>query len=106
MSSSGSFVSLSSIRYGGSYGERESLDSILDTLLSDTEETYGIEISESVITALKNAVKLSVEEVSLFPVIRALYDDNVIDRASSLNGGEIPRDLIEAIRLTSLPPGT
>jgi hypothetical protein len=84
----------------------KNVDEILDSLLSDTEETYGIEIADGVVWALKSAVQQNVSEPALLPVIRALHNDDVINQASVFNEGEIPHDLVEAIRSTSLPPGT
>jgi hypothetical protein len=84
----------------------KNIDEILDSLLSDTEETYGIEIADGVVWALKSAVQQYVTEPALLPVIRALHNDDVINQASVFNEGEIPHDLVDAIRSSSLPPGT
>jgi hypothetical protein len=42
----------------------------------------------------------------LMSVIKALYDDDVVEQAETYYQNPIPIDLIRAIRLTSLPPGT
>ncbi|KAG7369299.1 hypothetical protein IV203_032042 [Nitzschia inconspicua] len=86
-------------------GNFKSVGDVLDSLLSDTEETYGIEISDGFVWALKSAIQQAVTEPDLYQVIQALHDEKIIQEASVFNEGNIPSDLIEAIRSTSLPPG-
>lgn len=102
MSSSSEGSIWSSIQKNSTFN---TVDEVLDSLLSDTEETYGIEISDGVVWALKSAIQQAVDDPELLPVIRALHNDDIIRQASVFNEGEIPSDLVEAIRSASLPPG-
>jgi hypothetical protein len=103
-SSSGSIAS-STYLYKNSIDGRD-VEAVLDSLFSDTEETYGIDIPQGVIDALKKSVKKSAVDPTLLRVVRALHDDDVMDQAETYYQGSIPIDLIQAIRASSLPPGT
>ena len=80
-------------------------DAAFETIISDTEETYGIEIPSGVVDGLKKAAFDFSPDVSFLSIVRSLHDDDVIRQAERYHGIPIPDDLIAAIRSTSLPPG-
>jgi hypothetical protein len=80
-------------------------DAAFESIISDTEETYGIEIPSDVVEALKMATMGSSRDVTFISIVKSLHDDEVIGEAEDYLGKDIPGDLVGAIRLTSLPPG-
>jgi hypothetical protein len=80
-------------------------DAAFDTIISDTEETYGIAIPSDVVEALKRAAVGSILDASFLSIVKSLHDDGVIHQAGIYRGEAIPVDLVSAIRSTSLPPG-
>jgi hypothetical protein len=80
-------------------------EAALTTIITDTEETYGIEIPPNLVEALRKAVIGPFPDVPLLTIVKALHDDVVIEEAKRYYGQPIPNDLIAAVRLVSLPPG-
>lgn len=76
-----------------------------DSIISDTEETYGIAIPKKIINGMKDAILGGVDDVPFISIVRSLHEDSVIKTAEENAGESIPVDLLIAIRSTSLPPG-
>jgi hypothetical protein len=84
---------------------RMSVANTVDSIIADTEETYGIEIPIAVVDAIKNALCEAVPDDGLLSIVQALHDKGVLADAESCYGQTIPAELVQALRATSLPPG-
>jgi hypothetical protein len=80
-------------------------EAALTTIITDTEETYGIEIPPDLVQALRKAAIGPFPDVPLLTIVKALHDDIIIEEAERYYGQPIPNDLIAAVRSVSLPPG-
>jgi hypothetical protein len=78
----------------------------LETIVTDTEATYGIEIPSELVDALRRAcIGALGDTVPFISIVKALHYDEIIEEAEIYYGQSIPIDLLAAMRSTSLPPG-
>lgn len=80
----------------------------LETIFSDTEATYGIEVPTEIKDALRAAILSTYDDPENTPfifIVQCLHDDAVIQNAERHVGKDIPLDLLGAIRSTALPAG-